>query len=485
MNSNKNHNIKKNICINNRNYIKYFILIVLFFLSFCTFAQNINKINMPDKSKYYNYGSNLYTDIYVVPNANLDSLNFYFFYKIYFNELVFKLNSNNKYFTILNIEAIFKDKNGITRKRIITKDTINVDTYNETISQTLNFTNLVNFTLLNDDYDVKISLLNGKTSYLNSNITKNIEKYSKLKENNNILLEPYFLCNNFNTTQSNTYTPFISNGKIPFSENTFSIVIPFLYNNLENPQFKYSISSKKNDERRKVWGTFNTITGEAQTLYNSILKFKYDIHQHKFATPEISIIETHLNNQNKIGLLKITPNYNNFSPGLYELEIINISTNEKEVFPFEIIWLNIPLSLLDVNYAIKSMQYILNADEENKINSGSAEEKYNKLINYWNTKYPSKTLYNHTMTTYFQRVDYAFFNYQTIVEKDGTKTARGNVYILNGKPDKIETDMKNKNSYEIWYYKRINKKYIFNIISIGNYKLEKIEDIEKNIKNIK
>ena len=93
---------KKYININ-INIISFIILFTL--LPYHALSQNNNSINMPDKSKYYNYGSNLYTDIYTVPNSNLDSLRIYFFYKVHYNELIFKLNSNNKYYAIINIEA--------------------------------------------------------------------------------------------------------------------------------------------------------------------------------------------------------------------------------------------------------------------------------------------------------------------------------------------------------------------------------------------
>jgi GWxTD domain-containing protein len=81
------------------------------------------------------------------------------------------------------------------------------------------------------------------------------------------------------------------------------------------------------------------------------------------------------------------------------------------------------------------------------------------------------------MTEYFRRVDYAFFNYQTIIQREGSKTDRGKVYILNGKPDKIENDMNDKRSREIWTYVELEKRYIFDLISVGFYKLVKIEDI--------
>lgn len=461
---------KKYININ-INIISFIILFTL--LPYHALSQNNNSINMPDKSKYYNYGSNLYTDIYTVPNSNLDSLRIYFFYKVHYNELIFKLNSNNKYYAIINIEATIKDNEGITRKRILTNDTIIVDNYEETLFQKLYFTNLISFNVINNDYNIKIHLSNCKTGYLNKDITKTIYKYSKLQSNNNLLLNPYFVYHSSEQSE-NTYTPLITNGNIPFTANSFSILLPFLTTNKETSEFEYTISSQDNNNNQITWQDFKPIKGLANILPNIKIECSYD------SIPVLNLIKTNFNTQNTIGLLQINPSYNSFSPGLYDLTIVNSKTKEKEVFTFEVIWINIPISLLDINYAIDAMYYILDDKTYNELNSGNKAEKYKKLFNYWNNKYPSSTSYNNIMATYFQRVDYAFFNYSTIVEKDGAKTSRGNIYILNGQPNKIENIFINNNSYEIWYYYKINKKYIFNIISVGNYKLEKIETIKDN-----
>ena len=39
----------------------------------------------------------------------------------------------------------------------------------------------------------------------------------------------------------------------------------------------------------------------------------------------------------------------------------------------------------------------------------------------------ANTPYNEEMAEYFSRVDYAFYNFQTINQKDGAKTDRGKI----------------------------------------------------------
>jgi len=77
------------------------------------------------------------------------------------------------------------------------------------------------------------------------------------------------------------------------------------------------------------------------------------------------------------------------------------------------------------------------------------------------------------MTVYFQRVDYAFVTFRTLKEENGVLTDRGRIYILCGKPTKIERSLAPGGPpKEIWTYASLNKEFIFEDSSRqGNYKL--------------
>ncbi|MGI6370218.1 MAG: GWxTD domain-containing protein [Ignavibacteria bacterium] len=418
---------------------------------------------MPDQSTYYYLRSNFYVDIFSNLSPQGDSLDFIFLYDIDYDNLVFQLNDEQKYFAVAKMEVTFKDENAITRKRIITNDTVFADNYDETISKKLTFKNLQTFTLQNSNYNVQAKLLNGKNKRTTNFETK-IEAFSE----KNRILYPYFLKNIEN--EQLKFIPFIRNNSVAFSSSYFSILIPAIID--DNETFKFVIKAQKGDKTREVWGKFDTIAGETEVLKN--YQFTIDINAHN---PIISLENTEF--ENKKALLKINLENTSFSPGTYELIIENTTTQEKHNFTFEVRWNDIPLSLSEVQYAVNSMYYILTDAEFSDINSGNNTKKYKKIIDYWKKFDPDpKTIYNEAMATYFNRVDYAFFNYRTLVEKDGAKTDRGKIYILNGAPDKIENDMTDKSHSEIWYYYNLKQKYTFNIISVGNYKLKKIEEIE-------
>jgi hypothetical protein len=82
------------------------------------------------------------------------------------------------------------------------------------------------------------------------------------------------------------------------------------------------------------------------------------------------------------------------------------------------------------------------------------------------------------MFEYFRRVDYAFFNFQSVSQKDGADTDRGKIYILNGKPGSVERNLVGDKSFELWTYEKMKKVYTFELVSNGNFKLTSIKDIK-------
>src|SRR5690606_32582498 len=135
-----------------------------------------------------------------------------------------------------------------------------------------------------------------------------------------------------------------------------------------------------------------------------------------------------------VGILSIDLPSSNLSPGAYNL-VLSDDNNKSEVeFKFELVWVDMPLSLRTPSYAVKLMHYILTDDEYSQMETGDDENKAKKIMEYWKKHDPTKhTPFNEAMTEYFARADYAFFNYQTIQEKDGALTERGKIYILFGK----------------------------------------------------
>jgi GWxTD domain-containing protein len=172
-----------------------------------------------------------------------------------------------------------------------------------------------------------------------------------------------------------------------------------------------------------------------------------------------------------------------FQQGKYEFTFHIKSGNAEQTQKndFMLVWQNMPLTLQDPEDAIPPLETIMKPEDFAALNSGSDKEKMRKLYAYWNTQYPAKgSAYNDHMATFYQRVDYAAFNFTTTRMLNGATTDRGKVYILYGPPTKIERSfIPGESPTETWSYTN-NVGKIFHFVengSPGEYKLSNIQEI--------
>ena len=141
---------------------------------------------------------------------------------------------------------------------------------------------------------------------------------------------------------------------------------------------------------------------------------------------------------------------------------------------FFVRWGNMPISISDLDLAIKQMRYIAKEDEYEKIEEADTDESKRKLFDdFWAKRDPDPaTKRNEYMEEYYSRVEYAnknFSHYQA-----GWKTDMGMVFILFGSPNNVERhpfDIDAK-PYEIWSYYDYNRSVIFvDESGFGDYRL--------------
>ncbi len=171
-----------------------------------------------------------------------------------------------------------------------------------------------------------------------------------------------------------------------------------------------------------------------------------------------------------------------FQQGKYEFSVrVRVGGVEKtQKNEFQLVWQGMPLSLEDPTDAIDPLAIIAQPEQINAINSGSTQEKRLKLYAYWKSQDPTPaTAYNERMATFYQRVDYAAFNFTTGRTLNGAMTDRGKVYLLYGPPTKIERSfIPGDPPTEIWTYTN-NVHRIFRFEehgSAGEYQLANIQD---------
>ena len=135
---------------------------------------------------------------------------------------------------------------------------------------------------------------------------------------------------------------------------------------------------------------------------------------------------------------------------------------------------NLPLSISDLDLAIKQMRYIAKSEEVEKIDAAVTEDAKRSLFDeFWLKRDPNPaTKRNEYMEEYYSRVEYAnqnFSHYQA-----GWKTDMGMVFILFGSPNNVERhpfDIDSK-PYEVWSYYDYNRSLVFvDESGFGDYRL--------------
>ena len=438
-----------------------------------SFILSVNVFSQQDKfqpSKLYidsKYDEMFFLHIIALPSDNSDSTDIYLCYTFCYISLVFQKTDDDKYYAIPEMEVTFKDSEGITRKRFITNDTIIADNYNATQQKENNYSNVVKFSLANDNYKVVAKFNNSKSR--TSTIEHTISKYSDDNKLVNMFLLPCTQTDYFDVIIP--YNSFSSNNNcVPFSSNNFTIFIPTKSNNRD-----YTFTIEKVESKNELnWKPFEILEGIVDNMKERIdrmYSWVFDKNLHTGNT-------YYFNFKDFITISIYNSREISFIPGKYILTISD-NNNIKTQFAFEVKWYNMPKSLASPMYALEQMHLILTDEEYKNMKNKNKNEVFANIMKYWNTRqYRTYSGSNYTtaMIEFFDRVDYAEVNFRTLTQKDGAKSDRGKVYILNGSPNEITTNIKNKKTNEIWYYKKLNKKYIFEIVSVGNYKLVNIEE---------
>lgn len=177
---------------------------------------------------------------------------------------------------------------------------------------------------------------------------------------------------------------------------------------------------------------------------------------------------------NGIGNVYFFPvNGEQLKQGRYEMNV-TVGTLPSLKITFATRWLDMPLSLTDLDIATYPLQYLLTEDDYSTLRRGSRETRIQKFEEFWKKKDPTAaTTMNEMMTEFYRRVDHAIGAFRTLKEPNGSLTDRGRIYILYGKPTSTERSLyPNSTPKEVWKYENLKKTFVFEDQSKqGNYKL--------------
>lgn len=428
-----------------------------------TFLFAMSLQSQTDKSIYYSYGTQFYSEHIVNANNSTDSIDVFVLYSIMYDALSFIKEINNlsqfEYTAAPKIEVTFKDSDGIIRNRAFVNDTLITLNYEETNSKELFDKNSIFTTLPKDNYEAKLSVYENKTLIYDTKFTI----YGDSISLNNYFPKPIF-CFKDDFDNSDEFNLMILDNNLKFNEaNSYAFIVK---NALQNEDLDFTIS-KDSEIENTYWDNDIKFTGRADKLFNKDISVNGS---------KISLI----NNSDgsiKSAVYQIKLPSKEMTPGKYTLKLSSSLGFEKSM-NFTVNWLNMPLSLENPDYAVEMMYYILTDEEFELMDKGEKTDKISKISEYWKSLDPTpETIYNEAMVEYFSRVDFAYFNYQTIKEKDGAKTQRGKIYILYGKPDEVQNELISNNAREIWIYQKIKKQFVFENTSPGVFELTQVNDL--------
>jgi GWxTD domain-containing protein len=172
-----------------------------------------------------------------------------------------------------------------------------------------------------------------------------------------------------------------------------------------------------------------------------------------------------------------------FEQGKYKItaNVTNGNLRRSVTNNFSLVWPDMPVSLEDPRDAMNPLVHITTEGEYKDLQKGSRPELIRKLYAFWKRQDPTPgTAFNERMAAFYQRVDYAYFNYANQHALDGTATDRGKIYILYGAPTKIERELlPGEPPVETWTYtNNVHRQFKFTDLgNRGEYKLVDMKDI--------
>lgn len=142
---------------------------------------------------------------------------------------------------------------------------------------------------------------------------------------------------------------------------------------------------------------------------------------------------------------------------------------------FFIRWLDMPMSVRDIDAAIEQLRYVASDKEWDKLKNAPEEKKVEYFKEFWNANDPTPgTTLNEAMELHYNRVEYANKHFSTM-NRPGWRTDMGMVFIILGPPDEVyRNDMPRSRPYpsQVWQYYRYNRYFeYYDPTGFGDFRL--------------
>ena len=120
---------------------------------------------------------------------------------------------------------------------------------------------------------------------------------------------------------------------------------------------------------------------------------------------------------------------------------------------FRSLWIDIPISLLNLDVAISMMQYIVDQETFRELRRGSNAERERKFRAFWSERDHEPDIeFNPLMVEFYRRVDIAYSRFSS-PGTPGFSSERGRIFLRNGEPLEISrTFPAGRPAQEVWRY---------------------------------
>src|SRR5699024_1784273 len=421
----------------------------LFLLSTVTVVQG------QQRSEYRRLGErdqtpSFFVDFITLPKLNKDEVSFSAIYSLAYSALSFKKvadfsNPSGDAFTsalTLSMEVFNSSKEKLRKKdrdvsikglesaaRALIHDTARTETYEQTQSALEFLQGQLNTTLKPGIYSLVLELQKGRksNSQMSNTHTLRIPSYDKMETGNVYLGEA---AEDDQSSKDNTFKLISLGENVRYGED-FKI-LAYLPKYKSGQQYTLSVSSLD---------VTNNDTTKKQQIYSS------PISEDQISNNVYPVLASH-GQANVLRLKSATNGYayaqinipnSRFPNDRYRLVIKEKDSGKIAAQTvFRSMWIDMPRSLLSLDFATKMLHYIVNDKTITRLSEGSRAERKQNFRDFWKEKDPTpKTEYNELMAEYYRRIDYAYKHYSS-GQKPGYETDQGRIYITHGPPRNIQ-----------------------------------------------
>ena len=145
--------------------------------------------------------------------------------------------------------------------------------------------------------------------------------------------------------------------------------------------------------------------------------------------------------------------------------------------PFYIRWKAHSTHMTNLNQAIETVRYVMDRNRWKHLQTQPTEEQKKLLEKFWKERDPNPdSEENELEEEYYRRVSFTNQNFAPWGgQVDGWETDRGRIYIIFGPPSDVDnpsTPTGESSAYEIWYYRNLQKRFVFlDKYGEGDYRL--------------